>query len=61
MQLLLIRHGIAIERGTPGISDEDRPLTPEGEKKFRKAAQNAPPPFPTTITPVASGTSRASA
>ena len=39
MQLLLIRHGIAVERGTPGISDEDRPLTPEGEKKFRKAAQ----------------------
>jgi phosphohistidine phosphatase len=39
MQLLIIRHAIAVERGTPGIPDEDRPLTPEGETKFAEAAK----------------------
>jgi phosphohistidine phosphatase len=39
MRLLIIRHAIAVPRGTPGIPDEDRPLTPEGEKKFKKAAR----------------------
>ena len=39
MQLLIVRHGAAVERGTQGVSEEARPLTPEGEKKFRKAAQ----------------------
>ena len=39
MQLLIIRHAIAVPRGTPGIPDPDRPLTPEGEKKFREAAR----------------------
>ena len=39
MQLLIIRHAIAVERGTPGIRDEDRPLTPEGEEKFAEAAK----------------------
>ncbi len=39
MQLLIIRHGIAVERGTPGVPDEDRPLTPEGEEKFAEAAK----------------------
>lgn len=39
MQLLIIRHAIAVPRGTPGIPDEDRPLTPEGEQKFREAAE----------------------
>ena len=39
MQLLIIRHAIAVPRGTPGIPDEDRPLTPEGEEKFREAAE----------------------
>lgn len=39
MQLLIVRHGIAVERGTPGIADDDRPLTPEGEKKFKRAAR----------------------
>ena len=38
MQLLIIRHAIAVPRGTPGLPDEDRPLTPEGEQKFREAA-----------------------
>jgi phosphohistidine phosphatase len=39
MHLLIIRHAIAVERGTPGIPDEKRPLTPEGELKFREAAK----------------------
>jgi phosphohistidine phosphatase len=39
MQLLIIRHAIAVPRGTPGIPDEERPLTPEGELKFREAAK----------------------
>jgi phosphohistidine phosphatase len=39
MQLLIIRHAIAVERGTPGLPDEERPLTPEGELKFREAAK----------------------
>jgi phosphohistidine phosphatase len=39
MQLLIIRHAIAVDRGTPGIPDEERPLTPEGEEKFREAAK----------------------
>jgi phosphohistidine phosphatase len=39
MQLLIIRHAIAVDRGTPGIPDEERPLTPEGEQKFRETAK----------------------
>jgi phosphohistidine phosphatase len=39
VQLLIVRHGIAVERGTPGIPDDERPLTPEGEKKFKQAAR----------------------
>ncbi len=39
MRLLIIRHAIAVPRGTPGIPDADRPLTPEGERKFRQAAR----------------------
>jgi phosphohistidine phosphatase len=39
MQLLLIRHAIALPRGTPDIPDDERPLTPEGVKKFEQAAR----------------------
>ena len=39
MRLLIIRHAEAVERGTPGMADDDRPLTPDGEKKFKKAAR----------------------
>jgi phosphohistidine phosphatase len=39
VRLLIIRHAIAAERGTPGMSDDERPLTPEGEQRFRKAAK----------------------
>jgi len=39
MRLLIIRHAIAVERGTPDIADEDRPLTRKGERQFRAAAR----------------------
>ena len=39
MQLIIIRHAIAVPRGTPGIPDEERALTPEGEQRFREAAK----------------------
>lgn len=39
MRLLIVRHAVAVPRGTPGLPDPDRPLTPEGEKKFKKAAR----------------------
>ena len=39
MLLLVIRHAIAVPRGTPGIADAERPLTPDGEERFRAAAK----------------------
>jgi phosphohistidine phosphatase len=39
VRLLIIRHAIAAERGTPGLPDDERPLTPEGEKRFQQAAK----------------------
>lgn len=39
MHLLILRHALAVARGTPGIADDDRPLTPDGERKFKKAAR----------------------
>ena len=39
MKLLLIRHATAVPRGTPGVPDDERPLTPEGKAKFRVAAR----------------------
>jgi phosphohistidine phosphatase len=39
VKLLLVRHAIAVERGTPGIPDDERPLTPGGARKFRLAAR----------------------
>ena len=39
MRLIVIRHAIAVPHGTPGVADEDRPLTPEGEARFREAAR----------------------
>lgn len=39
MKLLLIRHAAAVPRGTPGVPDDERPLTPEGKAKFRVAAR----------------------
>jgi phosphohistidine phosphatase len=39
VKLLLIRHAIAVPSGTPGIADDDRPLTPRGRARFRAAAR----------------------
>ncbi|HEY8233456.1 MAG TPA: phosphoglycerate mutase family protein, partial [Vicinamibacteria bacterium] len=39
MKLLIVRHAIAVPHGTPGVAENDRPLTPEGELKFREAAK----------------------
>jgi phosphohistidine phosphatase len=39
VKLLLVRHATAVPRGTPGVSDDERPLTPEGKTKFLAAAR----------------------
>ena len=39
VQLYVMRHGIALPHGTPGMSDDDRPLTPQGEKRVRQIAR----------------------
>jgi phosphohistidine phosphatase len=39
MKLLIVRHAAAVPRGAPGVADDDRPLTPEGKKKFEVAAK----------------------
>jgi phosphohistidine phosphatase len=40
MNLYLLRHGIAVAADEPGIeSDNERPLTPKGTKRMRKAAK----------------------
>jgi phosphohistidine phosphatase len=40
MEIYILRHGIATERGAPGHKkDSDRPLTPEGEDKMRQIAK----------------------
>ena len=37
MQLFLLRHGLAVEPGAPGLThDSERPLTPEGRRKVRR-------------------------
>jgi phosphohistidine phosphatase len=38
MRLYLLRHGIAVPHGTPDIADDDRPLTPKGERRVRQVA-----------------------
>jgi phosphohistidine phosphatase len=39
MNLFILRHGIAVEPGSPGYAkDADRPLTAEGERKTRRIA-----------------------
>jgi phosphohistidine phosphatase len=40
MNLYIIRHAIAVERGTPDYEDDSqRPLTDEGRKKMKKIAK----------------------
>jgi phosphohistidine phosphatase len=38
-ELYILRHGIAVDPGTPGIPDDERPLTPKGEKRMREIAR----------------------
>jgi phosphohistidine phosphatase len=40
MNLYILRHGIAVDQGTPGYeNDADRPLTREGERKLQRIAR----------------------
>jgi len=41
MNLYIVRHAIAVERGTPGYEEDDsqRPLTEKGRKKMQKIAK----------------------
>jgi phosphohistidine phosphatase len=39
MKLLLVRHAAAVRRGTSGIGDDERPLTPRGRAKLQVAAR----------------------
>ena len=39
MRLLIIRHAVAVPRGTPDMADDERPLTSQGRKRFRIAAR----------------------
>ena len=39
MKVLILRHAIAVPAGPPDVDDRDRPLTPRGRKRFRKAAR----------------------
>ncbi|MGO9922496.1 MAG: phosphohistidine phosphatase SixA [Isosphaeraceae bacterium] len=36
--LYLLRHGIAVDPGTPGIAESERPLTAKGEKRMSQIA-----------------------
>jgi phosphohistidine phosphatase len=38
-QLYLLRHGLAAPQGTPGVPDDSRPLTPEGERRIRQVGK----------------------
>jgi phosphohistidine phosphatase len=37
--LYILRHGIAVEPGAPGIPDDQRPLTPKGIKRMHQVAR----------------------
>ncbi len=39
IELYIVRHGIAVDHGAPDIPDDDRPLTPKGEKRMRQIAR----------------------
>jgi phosphohistidine phosphatase len=56
MRLLLIRHAIAAPLATPNTRDDDRPLTPRGERRFRHVAEGlarlSPPPRAILTSPL---------
>ena len=35
-EVYLLRHGIAVAYGTPDFADDERPLTPKGEKRMQQ-------------------------
>ena len=35
-RLYVFRHGIAVDHGTPGYEEDERPLTPKGERRVRE-------------------------
>jgi phosphohistidine phosphatase len=39
MRVLIVRHALALPRGTPGVADAERPLTPRGRRRFARAAR----------------------
>ncbi|MBK6765091.1 MAG: phosphohistidine phosphatase SixA [bacterium] len=39
MELILVRHGLAVKRETPGYIDAERPLTQEGIERMQKGAR----------------------
>lgn len=40
MNVYILRHGLAVERGSPGYArDSERPLTPKGERRTWQAAE----------------------
>jgi phosphohistidine phosphatase len=62
MQLLIIRHGIAEERdvfATTGRPDDERPLTPQGERRMQRNARGLRRTAPRISTLVASPLVRA--
>lgn len=38
-KLYIARHGIAVEHGTPGYADNDRPLTAKGKRRAREIGE----------------------
>jgi phosphohistidine phosphatase len=41
MLVYILRHAIAVERGTAGYPNDDRPLTEDGKEKMAKAAKGS--------------------
>jgi phosphohistidine phosphatase len=39
MKVYIVRHATAVPHGTPGVAEDDRPLTDEGTTKMEKAAR----------------------
>lgn len=35
-ELYIVRHGIAVPHGTPGMADDERPLTNKGEQRMKQ-------------------------
>ena len=42
-ELYILRHGIAIPHGTPGVPEDERPLTAKGEKRIKEVGRGLAP------------------